>query len=254
MAMTWAGRRQVLYSGVGAVITLIILIVLYNTFFNSPATCFDGKQDGAETGIDCGGSSCSLICNDVAHPPVVEWARSFQTNQNTYSATAYVQNNNVGAGARGVPYSFQLFDADNVLVVERDGVVDIPPLQTVPITESNINVGNRVVARTLFAFTNDPPAVWNKVVPGTYPQLTISQPTHADDYSKLSAILVNNNVSAVKNVSVVAILYDAENIAIATSKSLIPSVAARSQTQVVFTWPQGVPSAVKFELIVLPSF
>lgn len=254
MAMTWSGRRQVLYSGVGAIVVFVLLIFLYQTFFTSPATCFDGKQNNDETGVDCGGTACSLICADAAHPPVVAWTRSFQTNPGFYNAVAYVQNNNVGAGARNVAYSFTLYDDKNILIGHADGIINIPPAQNTPIIESNINVGNSVVARTLFAFTNDPPAVWNKVPTGSYPQLSISQPTHASDYSKLSATLVNSNVADVRGVSVIAILYDQDNTSVATSKSLIPRVAGRSQVPVVFTWPQGVQGVVKSEIIVLPSF
>lgn len=254
--MTWSGRRQVLYSGVGAVIVLILLIVVYETFFTAPATCFDGRQNGTETGVDCGGNTCSLLCADSAHPPIALWARAFQTNPGSYSAVAYIENNNVGEGAaaRDVGYSFKLYNADNILVAERDGVANLPPVQNIPITEANINVGNAVVVHTLFAFTNDPPAVWNKVPAGSYPQLSISQPAHNADYSKLSATLVNNNVAEIKNVSVVAILYDQNDTAIATSKSIIQSVAARGQQPLVFTWPEGVPDTVRFEIIVLPSF
>ncbi|MDO8518510.1 MAG: hypothetical protein Q7S26_04455 [bacterium] len=254
MAFTWSGRRQLLYSGVGAVIVFILLIIAYETFFTAPATCFDGKQDGSETGVDCGGNSCSLICADAAHPPVVQWKRAFLTNPGVYSAVAYVQNNNIGAGARNVPYSFALYDSKNILVGHREGVVNIPPLQTVPIIESNIQVGNSVVAHTEFDFTDDPPAIWNKIPAGTYPQLIVSQPTHTGDYSKLSATLINNAVADVKNISVVAILYDQNNTAIETSKSVIPRIVGRSQESLVFTWPQGVPDTVRFEIIVLPSF
>lgn len=242
-----------LYSGVGAIVVLILLVILYESFFSSPATCFDNTQNGSEAGIDCGGN-CSLLCANTARSPVVEWARSFQGSRGTYSAVAYVKNNNPGAGARKVPYFFQLFDENNLLVVERNGVADIPPLATVPIIESNIFVGNRTVSRTLFAFTEDPPAVWNKVAPGSYLQLSVSQGVPAEDFSKLTAQLVNNNVSEVKNVTVVAILYDAGNTAIETSKSLIPRIAGRSQEEVVFTWPLGVSGAVRYEILVLPSF
>lgn len=253
MTLTWSGRRQLLYSGVGAIIVFILLIFIYETYFTAPPTCSDGKQNGDERGIDCGGS-CALVCAADAHAPVVSWARAFRTSTSTYNAVAYVQNNNVGAGALGVQYSFQLFDAANILIAERDGVTNIPPLRIVPITESNINTGSRIVARTLFAFTNDPPAVWNKVPAGSYPQLTVTQPTHNDNYSRLDATLVNNNVGDVKTVAVVAIIYDADDVALATSKSVLQRVAGRSQQQVVFTWQGGVSGAVRFEIIVIPAF
>ena len=254
MALTWSGRRQFLYSGVGAVIIFILLLVVYQTFFTAPSTCFDGKQNGSETGVDCGGTSCSLVCAATAHAPIVEWARAFVVNPGVYNVVAYVKNNNIGAGARGVPYSFSLYDKNNILVGHREGVADIPPLQTVPITEANIFVGTSIVARTLFEFTSEPPATWNKVPQGSYLLLTTSQPTHTADYSKLSATLVNNNVAEVKNVTVIAILYDRDNVAIATSRSLVPRVAGKASEPLVFTWPQGVSGVIRSEIIVLPSF
>jgi hypothetical protein len=255
MALTWSGRRQVLYSGVGAVLILVILVVFYQTFFTAPATCFDRKQNGDELGVDCGGS-CALLCADMARPPVVLWSRSFETRPGVYSSVAYVQNNNVGsnAGAKSVAYSFTLYDANNILIGHREGTVNIPPVQNVPITETNINVGNSIVSRTLFAFTDDPPAVWNKVPQGGYPQLIITQPTHEADYSKFSAMLLNNTPTPVKNVSVIAILYDQNNTAIETSKSLVPLVNAHSSEPVVFTWPGGVDGVVRSEIIPLASF
>lgn len=245
-----------LYSGVGAVIVFILLVGIYETFFTTPPTCFDNTQDGEETGVDCGGTQCSLICADVAHPPIVLWARSFETSPTSFNAVAYIQNNNQGAGALKVPYSFQLFDKNNILIVERDGVVDLPPVGSVPIIESNLSAGTRTVARTLFSFTDDPPAVWNKISDKAYPKLRVS-PTAGianADYSKLSTTLINDTASDVKTVSVVAILYNASGTAIATSKSLVARIAAHSQQPIVFTWPEGVAGVVRAEIIPLPSF
>src|SRR3990167_18523 len=81
-----------------------------------------------------------------ARAPIIVWARAFESAPQTYTAAAYIQNNNPGAGARQVSYSFQLFDADNALVVERGGTVDLPPVPTIPIIETGINVGYRSVA------------------------------------------------------------------------------------------------------------
>ncbi len=117
-------------------------------------------QNGLELGIDCGGA-CSLICTDQAKAPTVLWARSFEIASSTYTAAAYIQNPNSGAGARAARYSFQLFDDQNILVVEKDGVVDLPPVRTIPVIEAGIDVGHRTVARTLFSFSALP--AWDTV-------------------------------------------------------------------------------------------
>ena len=59
--MTWAAKRQLQYlSGFLAIILVIVLIIIA-PYLRSDPTCFDGKQNGNEEGIDCGGS-CDLIC------------------------------------------------------------------------------------------------------------------------------------------------------------------------------------------------
>ncbi|MDE1925236.1 MAG: hypothetical protein KGH79_03585 [Patescibacteria group bacterium] len=253
MALSWSGRRQILYTSVGAVIVFILLMVIYEAFFTAAPSCFDNKQDGTETGVDCGGS-CSLVCPDAAKDPVVLWARAFDTGGNYYTAAAYVENSNLGAGAKQVKYSFQLFDAANSLVIERDGVADIPPVQTVPVIEPNINAGNRVVTHALFAFTDDPSTIaWRTIPASQVPVLQVTQQNLSTDGSRLSATITNNTLTDAKNVTVAAVLFDANGVARAASKSLI-DVPRQSSAPVVFTWPGGVANIVKAEITVLPSF
>src|ERR1700722_5783343 len=109
MALPWRLRRWALYGGSAAfVVLLIALWFIWRLFFSTPPSCFDGKQNGGETGIDCGGP-CALLCASQAYAPIVLWARAFPTSQQRHPAGVYVENNNAGAGARQVHYSFQLF-------------------------------------------------------------------------------------------------------------------------------------------------
>jgi hypothetical protein len=251
--LSWSGRRQLMYYGVGIIILVIFVLVVWATFFTAAPTCFDGKQDGTELGVDCGGS-CALVCTNLAHEPLVLWARPFQTGPSNYTAAAYIQNNNQGAGAKNVAYSFQLFDANNSLVVERDGVVNLPPVQTIPIIEPNITVGNRTVTHVEFAFSQTPPAVWSRVPAGGIPTLQITQQNLNADASRLGATIVNNTLQDAEQVTVTAVLFDSQGVARAASKSLLPVVSAQSSVPVVFTWSGGVPNIVRAEITILPSF
>ena len=242
-----------MYYGVGIIILAVLVWGIWATFFTAAPSCFDGKQNGTELGVDCGGS-CSLICANLAQDPTVLWARPFQTGPSSYTAVAYVQNNNPGAAAKGVAYSFQLFDANNNLVVERDGVAYLPPVVTIPIIETNINVGNRTVTHVQFAFSNNPPAVWNRVPATGEVPLHVIQQNLSADASRLSATIVNDNLSDVQNVTAAAVLFDASGVARAASKSLITLVPGHSSASVVFTWPGGIPNIVSAQITLLPSF
>jgi hypothetical protein len=215
--------------------------------------CSDGVKNGSETGVDCGGS-CALLCPDTTRTPTILWARSFLTAPHTYTAAAYIQNNNVavGAGARQVHYSFQLLDSKNILVSERTGVMDIPPVGTVPIVESNIDAGEREVARTFFSFSDDSIS-WSKVNPDSMQKLRISQ-TGAYQDGRLSATIANDSYDDAKKVTVLAVLFDQDGVARAASKSTVAKVPSRSSTSVTFTWPVAVPDIVRAEVSVLPSF
>ncbi len=240
-----------LYMGVAGALALVALIFIWEYFFTAPPTCFDGKKDGNELGVDCGGS-CALLCPSQTRDPLVLWARAFPNGPSTAAAAAYIENDNVNAAAKQVPYSFRFYDADNNLIIEHDGVADLPPLQTIPIVEPVVDVGNRVVARTLFAFSQPP--VWYTVMPTSIPLVTVSNQELATDGSRLTAKLNNGTIDDVHNLAVVAVLFDADNIARAASKSVIPVVSHQSSTDVVFTWSPGVPNIVRAEITVLPSF
>lgn len=244
MALTWSGRRKALYTSVGGILALMLAIFAYTALFTAPPLCTDGKQNGTEQGVDCGGS-CARICDAAARAPVVLWARSFEQAPQTYTAAAYIQNNNVGSGARQVAYTFQLFDQENKLVVDRTGVADLPPVSVIPIIESNINVGNRSVSRTLFSFSSQPQ--WARA--GELPQLSVSEQQLAKDGSRLSATVSNGSFSDART-SVAAVLFDQDGVARGASKSTVV-VPARGSLPITFTWaPQE--GVVRAEISVLP--
>lgn len=249
MASSWGKRRQSLYLSVAGVIVLLALLYIYSAFFTTVPTCFDRVQNGNERGVDCGGS-CALICQSDAKAPKVLWSRVFETSPGYYTAAAYIQNDNIGAGAKSVGYSFQIFDSRNQLIIERDGVVDLQPAQTVPIIEPNIPIHNQTPARVLFGFAAPPE--WQYVQAGSLPRLSVKGQDLAPDGSRLSATVTNDSLLDAPSATVSAVLFDASGTARAASKSTI-SVREKSSVPVVFTWPGGVTDIVRAEITVLPA-
>lgn len=246
--LSWSKRRRLLYSVVAFTIGAVVLSTLYIKFFTNPPTCFDGERNGAEVGVDCGGS-CALFCAAQTRSPVVLWSRAFEVGPSTYTAAAYIQNPNVGAAARNVAYSFQLFDDKNVLVTERVGVINIPPVQTIPFIDPNINVGNRNVARALFAFSAEP--VWQRIEAPS--SLRVGNQFLASDASRLSATITNDSIEDAEKLTVVAVLFDRQGTARAASRSVLPRIPRKGSQEVIFTWPGGVTNILRAEITLLPS-
>jgi len=251
MVLTWRQRRKYMYLSVLTVCAVFLLLFIWQKFLHTTPTCFDGTKNGTERGVDCGGS-CALVCQGESRAPTVLWVRAFPSATGAATAVAYIQNNMVGSGARDVQYSFQLFDQNNVLIVEKRGVVDLPPNQIIPIIETSINVGNRSVARAQFAFSQSP--MWAKVPAATITPLRLSGQALAADGTRLSATLHNDSVDNVPRTTLVAVLFDAEGVARAASKSLVRSLSAKSSEEVVFTWGPSTPNVARAEITILPEF
>lgn len=246
MALTWRGRRQLMYYIVGGIAAALVAYFAYQALFSVDASCRNGVQDEGEQRIDCGGV-CALVCKEDVRPAVVLWARSFEQADGEYTAAAYIQNNNPGAGARKAGYTFQLFDEKNELVVEQRGTINIPPSPIVPILHTGIDTGTRDATRTLFAFTDD--LRWERATEEV-PTLRIQNQRFAD--GKLSGTLKNESRQNVR-AQVTAVLFDGAGIARAASKTTL-SVPARGEEYVIFTFSPVPPGVTRAELTVLPPF
>lgn len=251
--MSWALRRKLVIFIVLGAIALGALLWLGASLFIKPASCFDRAQNQGEAGIDCGGP-CAAVCSNQARAPIVTWARQLKTATSTYTAVAYVENPNGGGGigARNVRYAFRVLDADNALIVERDGIVNIPPQTKVPIIEPNIDTGTRIPAHTFLDFSAAP--AWVRVPEASVPKFQIKNLTLAPDGSRVTATLQNVSDLGARHVTVAAILFDAEGNAQAASKTTLPDVPAQGSQDVVFTWPSGASDAVSAEITPLLPF
>lgn len=251
MALGWGTRRQLLYYAVGTVVLAVLFVFSYYAFIKVPATCFDGKQNATEHGVDCGGM-CSLVCAEEANDPTVLWSRTFKTAGNFYTAAAYIKNNNPGAGAKQVPYSFQLYDEKNLLVIEERGIADLPPIPVIPIVAHNINVGNRQIVRTQFSFSSG--ATWNMIPASEIPVLHISEQKLQPGATRLDAILRNDSLDDARNITVTAVLFDGEGVARGAVKQELERVVKKSSQALVFTWPIPQSNIVRAEITISPSF
>ena len=234
--MSWAGRRKGLYIGTASAIFILFVGSLGYIIFSKQPTCSDQIRNGEEVGVDCGGA-CSRMCTEDVSAPVVLWNRFFEVAPNIYTVAAYIQNNNNNAYVPSAPYIFKLFNSENVLIAERQGVASIGLGDKTIIVESNIATGNRVPARTFFEFTNKS-LVWER---GELPKIEVSTPTPDFANRRVSVVVRNNSTKEVRDLPVSIVLFDASETAIAASESLITRLVKGGSETVIFTWPMNFP-------------
>jgi len=246
--MSWASRRRTLYGG--GVFLFLALTVGLPTFlwwYEEP-TCFDGIQNQGELGIDRGGP-CTLLHQSQVKKATVLWTRSFEVVPGVYGAVAYVDNPNFDAGIRNVRYSFKLFDAESLLVAERRGSTYISPNGVTAVFEGAIASGERVPIRAFFEFLEEPQ--WERVLIGVE-GLSIGERRLLNEESapRLEGEVKNDSFSDIRDVEIIATIFNADNNAIASSRTVVPLLAKQSSAPLVFTWPKpfGTPVA-KVEIL-----
>lgn len=92
-------------------------------FWVRPApTCFDGKQNQNEGGVDCGGV-CALACaeNVVGQALVIREATAFPVGEGQYDVVMQVTNPNNAVGAKTFRYTLALLDETGKTLVETVG-------------------------------------------------------------------------------------------------------------------------------------
>lgn len=243
--MTWAARRKLLYSAIVlAVFGLFLFLVLRSALDKAP-TCFDRRQNGDEFGVDCGGS-CARYCEGMVSDPKIRWRRTFPIAEGLAHAVAYIEHSNPNAALREIQYEFRVFDEKNELITTRTGTTFLGTLGRTAIIEPLLSIGDRVPAVTNFeinkmSFWERPSAESNKILIKT-DRTDIE--SAGLNLTKVSAELSNQSSVKLKNIQVIAILYDAKDNAITASKTELPELPAFSKRMVYFSWPLDLDTII----------
>lgn len=235
--MEWAKKRKIMYASGFAL--FIILLAIYPTYkITHPApTCFDNRQNGNETGVDCGGS-CALVCTADAKPLRVVWAKAFSLGGPSYDLGAYIENPNPKAGIKNARYNFRVFDSAGNVIAEKQGATEIAPGAGLVLFEPHISISG-VPDRTEVVFNPDDISRWirSKVDPSII--TTKNQNLkNVDTSPRFDATLVNTDlVYPVSNLTLNAIVYDALRHPIAVSRTFVDSIPPDGTQDIFFTWP-----------------
>jgi len=249
--MTWALKRQIFYVIVLlAFVSIFGFLIIYPRLSKAP-TCTDNKENGMETGVDCGGI-CARACINQVDPISVLWSRAFEVVPGRYNAVAYVVNHNKNTAVAKISYRFRFADKDNLYIGKRDGSTFIPPAGSFAIFEPAIDLGNSVPVYTSFEFTQIPE--WTTVPQDKIDQLKVFASdinlTGADSSPRLSATVKNHSLFSIPEINVVAILYDASHNAVSVSHTYLDMLGAEQSKEITFTWPESFDKPVVFEEII----
>ena len=240
----WAFWRRIQYGGGLLAVCLLAVTGVYYGYIYAAPSCFDGRQSGDQTGVDCGGS-CVRICAQEVLPLQIEWTESFAVAPNQYNAVAYIQNPNRLAGTPEQSYVFRFYDAQGDLITERRGQTAVLPDGTYPIFEGRIDMFNREPARTELVL--EPADMWLPTTQRVQEQIVTRdfQLSGADSQPRLNASLENTSLNEVSRAYVTATIFDSAGRPLTASQTYVDRFAPRSVEPVVFTWPNSIARTVR---------
>lgn len=228
---------------VGALAVLFVFIyVPFLLFWYEAPTCFDGKQNGDETGIDCGGS-CSQICRNDSTDPVVMWSRVFRVVPDVYSAVAYLENSNPTSEAPYAEYEFVFYDENGNEIERKTGATFIPQGRQFAVYEGTLRFPDKQPERVTFSFTNIPR--WRD---GTFNTKDIAVRNKAllreETAPRIEATVANQSNNYLDEAELVAIVYDALGKAVHASRTVVEDLRPNESEQVIFNWPMKFETSV----------
>lgn len=235
--MEWSQKRKIFYAVTFAcVIVLIVAYPIYLSVHRTP-TCSDQKQNGDETGVDCGGR-CRLMCSVDIKSPRTVWAKAFPINGGVYDIGAYIENVNTNAGIKSARYTISVLDSTGAILAERSGATELAPASRVLLFETGVAFSG-TPDHTEVSFNKDDLAQWSKATTAPLSVVTKNQNLkNADTKPRFDAILVNTDlVNDVTNLTLSAIIYDPLRRPIAVSKTYIDRISRGGEQNIFFTWP-----------------
>lgn len=235
---SWATRRRAIILGALVLVLSAITFAVFWKYWYAAPTCFDKTKNGDEVGIDCGGS-CALICSGGAVKPVVRWdPRLFEVIPGTWSALIYLENPNTDAEAAYLPYTLTVYDEKNNVLEKREKATILPRNKTIGVFEGSILVKDGVKPRrAIFEIGNN--IVWQKsgAVENNL-SITNGPLLKLESAPRVEAEVKNNGTTEIKNIELVAAIFDGSDNAIAASRTFVDKLKKGENANVFFTWPR----------------
>lgn len=233
--MDWAHKREwTVIAVLAAFVIAVLCIISFAVFYHTP-TCTDHKQDGDETGVDCGGS-CSTVCSVEAQKASVRFARVL-TQSGRQDLIAYIDNPNTNAYAKRADLLVDIYRQDGHML-EKHAYIPLLANSATPLFIPGI--ANAGVQQAFVSFASDSP-MWTKGTGGSESMPKVSNVNVGGTPSapRVTATVANPTAYPQNNVPFIASVFDASGTVMAASQTVVPLIPPQGSAQVVFTWNEA---------------
>jgi len=236
----WEFKRKLLYA-LSFFVILCGLAVFFARGILFPApTCFDGKHNGFEANVDCGGE-CQIMCQQDVSPLSIVWAKAIASGKDVYDLVALVTNSNIDNASRELGYSFDVYDASGSIMKTFRASTTAPldgkfPLiiQGVTLPSAPVNTV-ATLSDTLHYKVNESP---------TSPTIRIlARRYEAGQIPRVYVTVANTKRIEIRDLPVRVLLFDNNDNVYAVGQTVIPELLKEGVKEIIITWNEPLPVA-----------
>jgi len=240
-------KKRAIIIGVYAVIFILLCIGLYAAFKPAPS-CFDGRKNQNEEGIDCGGV-CALKCSLVSKKDIVVTGTGFVASglANAFDIYGQITNPNQTIGASNFSYELIAKDATGAVIGTRSGFSFILPGEKKYIIESALvmkqtpaSVELTISKITWQEASIDYQAPQLKVVNKNYQEITSGV-----GFAEATGLLKNESPYDFASINLKILLEDASGKIVAINSTAMNTVQSGENRDFKVSWPSRFPGDVQ---------
>ncbi len=234
-AMSWAGGRRffIVFVG-GSIIIAVLALIIIPVVYEAPS-CSDHKQNQDELGVDCGGS-CTYLCTADQQAPVVRFTKAIPVTEGRTDVLAYVDNANVAAGAKDVPYTITLYAGDRTILKTSTGKLDLLPSALTPVYVPNFYSGRGVGAQAFLTINAQEVRWFAMAKPPVLPTVGKWDVGGTVDNPRITATITNTSTINFVRLPVIVAVFDSADNVFAASQTLLSALDGLSTAPITFTW------------------
>ncbi|MCS7183916.1 MAG: hypothetical protein NZ866_01035 [Patescibacteria group bacterium] len=237
--MSWRLKKQLIYGLIFIFIFSFLIIGLF-ILIKPPPSCFDGKQNGNEEGIDCGGPC--LPCEIVNLNLTSEKPKIIYYPDNTIDIIIKLKNPSSKYGLKKFKAKIILIGEDVKAEFSEENF--ILPLQTKFLTFLNFKKPDFEIKSVNLEIDFDKKD-WQEI---EYQETQIEMLNYSYEENKFKAEIVNNDNFPYSEVEINFIIYDIFENIIGALKTKIDYLEPLERKEIILTLPPLVNQINRIEM------
>ena len=194
---------------------------IYLLGIRGEASCFDGRKNQSESGIDCGGSCLSCELKNLSPISFFGEPEILPINEESAAVFFQIKNPNESYGAKSFQYVLIFYDADGLKIKEVSGSTFIYPGRIKTIVEVPIVIASERVASVDLKVAGvdwssaaefGEPSIQSRNVKIEFPQ---------KNQVKVTGLILNNNSFPLSSADIVVAVSDQLGIKVSASKTVV---------------------------------